>query len=59
MNLNIFAVTVIGQLGFGPTADMRAELMAFLASCWPLIEENPCPSFWANAFEEAIAPCHA
>jgi hypothetical protein len=31
----------------------RAALLAFVASAWPLIEENPDPGFWAREFLRA------
>jgi hypothetical protein len=31
----------------------RAALLAFVASAWTLIEENPDPSFWAGEFLRA------
>jgi hypothetical protein len=31
----------------------RAALLAFVASAWPLIVENPDPGFWAGEFLRA------
>jgi hypothetical protein len=31
----------------------RAALLAFVASAWSLIEENPDPGLWAGAFLRA------
>jgi hypothetical protein len=31
----------------------RAALQCFVASCWPLCLDHPCPEFWADRFLES------
>jgi hypothetical protein len=38
------------ELRFRGVAFSRAQLMAFVASVWPLAEEDPDMTFWAREF---------
>jgi hypothetical protein len=40
-------------LQLGGVSFSRADLLDFVASVWPLAQENPDPAAWARGFIEA------
>jgi hypothetical protein len=53
MNHTDFALALEQELQLRGVAFSRADLLAFVADAWPLIEDDPDVPFWAGEFLEA------
>src|ERR1700736_4681041 len=53
MNQTDFAAALEQELQLGDVTFTRADVLDFVASVWPLVQEDPDITFWAREFIEA------